>query len=440
MTYVIFLLMNPLETFHRSVRRHQSWNTYVGWLDGIFFAVGGSLVSHITVLPVFLRFLTESKLTIGMVHTFTMIGIFAPQIFSAHYIESLPLKKGVVIFVGALMRLPWLVLALIVPMMIRLPPPYPVLLFLAFYLIFTTGWGLVIPPWLDIIGKIILPRKRGAFLGIRFTLGRVLAIPGAILSYVLIKSFPFPYNFALCFAGAFIILNVSLFFFALTREVPYPVVKKHIKFTRFLKSLPGVLRRDTNFLYYNIAYSLIAFTNISLAFFSVYAVERFQLPASYAGIFTAIFMGAQGLMGILWGLIGDRHGHKISMVFSAVMSILAALTALIAPSAAFLYACFFFAGGYISATLVSNMNIVLEFCPPEERPLYIGLSNSFAAPVFVLSPVLGGIIVDHFSYQTAFGLSAFLTFLGLMVLVFLVKDPRFLPGESSLKEPSDTAH
>ncbi|PIV85121.1 MAG: hypothetical protein COW52_04020, partial [Nitrospirae bacterium CG17_big_fil_post_rev_8_21_14_2_50_50_9] len=89
------------------------------------------------------------------------------------------------------------------------------------------------------------------------------------------------------------------------------------------------------------------------------------------------------------------------------------------------YAVFLFAGGYISATLISNMNIVLEFCPPEERPLYIGLSNSFAAPVFALSPIIGGMIVDHFSYQTVFMAAALLTGIGLLVLVFLVRDPRF---------------
>jgi MFS family permease len=418
-------MKNRLEEFQHSVHRHHRWNTFIGWMDGIFFALGGSLVSHITVLPVFLRILTESKFAIGMVHTLTMIGIFAPQIFSAHYIESMPLKKKVVIILGAIMRLPWLALAIILPFMIHLPEPFPVFIFFIVYLIFTTGWGLMIPPWLDMIGRIILPRKRGTFLGVRFTLGRIFAIPGAILCFFLIQEFPFPYNFALCFAASFILLNISLFFFVLTQETPYPIVKKKIHLIRFLRSLPGVLRKDRNFLYYNIAYSLIAFTNLSLSFYAVYAVERFQLPSSYAGIFTALFMGSQAVTGILWGIIGDRYGHKISMVISAFMSILASLTALTASSQTLFLTCFLFAGGYISATLISNMNMILEFCPPEERPLYIGLANSFAAPVFVLSPIMGGLIVDTFSYEATFALSAFLTFLGLVFLIFAVKDPRF---------------
>ncbi|PJA74821.1 MAG: hypothetical protein CO150_05965 [Nitrospirae bacterium CG_4_9_14_3_um_filter_53_35] len=417
--------MNSMEQFQHSVNRHHRWNLSIGWLDGIFFALGGSMISHITVLPVFLRMFTESKLTISVVHSLTMIGIFVPQIFSAHYIESMPMKKGMVILLGGIMRLPWLILALILPMIVQLPSPYPLVIFFPLYLIFTTGWGLIIPPWLDMMGRIILPNKRGIFLGIRFTLGRVLSIPGAILTFFIIKGFPFPYNFALCFATAFIILNLSLFFFSLTREIPYPVVKKKIALFPFLKSLPGILRRDTNFLYYNISYTLIAFTNLSLSLYSVYAVEHFHLPSSYAGIFTALFLGSQALTGLLWGAIGDRYGHKLSMVISALMSILAALTALTARSQTLFYAVFLFAGGYISATLISNMNIVLEFCPPEERPLYIGLSNSFAAPVFALSPIIGGMIVDHFSYQTVFMAAALLTGIGLLVLVFLVRDPRF---------------
>jgi MFS family permease len=429
--------MNSLEQYNDTVRRHHRWNTSIGWLDGIFFAFGASLISHITILPVFLRLLTDSKLVIGLVHTFTMMGIFFPQIFSAHYIESMPLKKGVVVFLGAVMRLPWLILALILPALVRLPETFTLLIFFALYLIFTLGWGLVIPPWLDIIGKIILPHKRGAFLGIRFTLGRIFGMIGAVFSIFLIKAYPFPYNFSLCFASAFILLNISLFFFALTREVPYPVVKKKIEFRHFMRSLPGVLRRDRNFFYYNLSFSLIAFTNLTLAFYSVYAVERFSLPSSYAGIFTTIFMISQGVTGVLWGYIGDRWGHKRSIMLAAGMSVLASVTALLAPSALLFQGTFFFAGGYMSGALVSNMNIILDFCSPEERPLYIGLSNSFAAPVFILSPLLGGLIVDHFSYSAAFGLSATLTSLGLFVLIFRVKDPRretkaFLSKERSV--------
>lgn len=416
--------MNTFDRYEKSVRRHQQWNIGVGWLDGIFFALGASFISHVTILPVFLRLLTESKLAIGMVHSLTMAGIFFPQIFSAHYIESMQLKKGLVVFVGAIMRLPWLILALILPWMVQLPAPYPLAIFFSLYLIFTFGWGLVIPPWLDIIGKIILPHRRGTFLGMRFTLGRAFGMAGALGSFFLIRAFPFPYNFALCFAAAFTILNISLFFFAMTREIPYPVVKKKIQLIHFLKSLPQVLKRDRNFLFYNIAFALIAFTNLTMAFYSVYGVERFHLPSNYAGIFTTVFMASQGVTGIIWGVLGDRKGHKITMVLSAFMSILGSVTALVAPSALFFNICFLFAGGYISGTLISNMNIVLEFCAPEERPLYIGLSNAFAAPIFIASPLLGGLIVDAFSYEAAFFMTGLLTFMGLLVLLFLVREPR----------------
>lgn len=437
--------MTSLEKYNHSVRRHHRWNTSVGWLDGIFFALGGSLVSHITVLPIFLRLLTESKMVIGLVHTITMVGIFLPQIISAHHIESMPLKKGLVTLIWAIMRLPWLILALLLPFMVRLPFPWPVVIFLLLYLVFTLGWGFGIPPWLDMIGRIILPRKRGAFLGIRFTLGRIFGMIGAVFSIYLIEAYPFPYNFAICFAAAFIFMNISLFFFALTREIPYPVVKKKIAFVDFMRALPDVFRRDPNFFYYNISFAFIAFTNLTLAFYSVYAVERFSLSSSYAGIFTAVFMASQAATGALWGFLGDRWGHKFCLVLSAIMSILAAVAAYCAPSVHLFYATFFFAGGYMSGALISNMNIVLEFCSPEERPLYIGLSNSFAAPVFIVSPLLGGWIVDHFSYRTAFATNAILTSVGLMVLLFFVKDPRRTPrqadrsdGRSLSAEPADS--
>jgi len=59
---------------------------------------------------------------------------------------------------------------------------------------------------------------------------------------------------------------------------------------------------------------------------------------------------------------------------------LAAASILLAPSAAWLVLTFALLGASTAGSLVSGLNIILEFCAPEDRPTYIGLTNTLLAP------------------------------------------------------------
>ena len=59
----------------------------------------------------------------------------------------------------------------------------------------------------------------------------------------------------------------------------------------------------------------------------------------------------------------------------------------------------------------------------EERPLYIGLSNTLCAPVTILAPVIGGWLADTVSFNATFMISAICGVLMAAALWFVMKDP-----------------
>jgi MFS family permease len=134
-------------------------------------------------------------------------------------------------------------------------------------------------------------------------------------------------------------------------------------------------------------------------------------------------------MNLVWGLIGDRIGHKAVLAGSAFALALAAFIAWLIASPLWLAVVFILLGASLAADEVSRLNIILEFCAPEDRPTYIGLTNTLLAPVMTLAPIIGGWLASLAGYQSMFVVAMIMAGLGGSLLVFWVREPRHIRPE-----------
>ncbi|MDQ1327541.1 MAG: hypothetical protein QG641_824, partial [Candidatus Poribacteria bacterium] len=142
------------------------------------------------------------------------------------------------------------------------------------------------------------------------------------------------------------------------------------------------------------------------------------------GRLTAITLFFQTISNPLWGQWGDKKGHKNVMAVSAAGMALSAIIAIFSNSTMGFYVVFAIIGASISADTISRLSIVLEFSPPEERPTYIGLTNTIRAPFSAIAPLHGGLLSDRFQYSFVFLLTAVIIAIGLFFLIVFVKEPR----------------
>ena len=68
--------------------------------------------------------------------------------------------------------------------------------------------------------------------------------------------------------------------------------------------------------------------------------------------------------------------------------------------------------------------MTVEFGTEDERPIYIGLSNTLVAPIAILAPLFGGWLADAAGYQATFLFAAVGGLVTTAVLYFLVREPR----------------
>jgi MFS family permease len=143
-----------------------------------------------------------------------------------------------------------------------------------------------------------------------------------------------------------------------------------------------------------------------------------------AGIMVAILLIGQVVLGPLMGRWGDRWSHRGVMSLGALGAAASALLAWRAASAGWFYAVFILEAMAVVAIWTIPIALSVSFAKSEqERPLYIGLSNTLCAPVTILAPVLGGWLADAAGFGATFIVSALSGLATTAVLWFVMKDP-----------------
>jgi MFS family permease len=412
-------------TFEREVERNFRWNFSVNLLDISFIMLGLSLISRETVIPLLVSKLTTSTVAIGLVPAFYTLGIYLPQLFGASVAEGMPRKKPFVSLIGGVgERLPYLLAGIAVLLLAETSPAAALVTLVVMFGISGASAGFATPAWFDMIAKVIPLRRRGLFTGLGHGLGALMGVAGAaVIGYVL-ERWQYPQNFALLFGLAFGAMVISWLGLVLNREPANPSVRPPTPLVDYLRRLPGVLRGDSNFARYIGAMMVVRGGTMAGSFYLVYGVDRFQLGGAEVGLLTGVLIGCQAIFNPLWGMLGDRRGHKLVLVGGALALALAALTVWLAPAWPWLVLAFTLLGAFLAADSASLLNIILEFCADEDRPTYIGLSNTLLAPVTALAPLLGGWLASALGFSPMFVLAAVLAGVGAALLIALVREPR----------------
>ena len=107
--------MAQADSLQRQVETNLRWNFVVNLLDITFIMFGLNLVSQSTIMPLLVSELTPSRVAIGLIPAVYSLGYLLPQLLTANFAESLPLKKPFVMLLGGLgERVPYLLIGLVV--------------------------------------------------------------------------------------------------------------------------------------------------------------------------------------------------------------------------------------------------------------------------------------------------------------------------------------
>ncbi len=411
--------------FDAEIHRNFRWNFSVNLVDGAFFWFGLSFAAPGTIMPLYVSHLTDSRLLIGLISAITGAGWYLPQLLTANYVAAMPVKKKLVVNVGLFSeRLPLAVMAASVFLFATRNPGLALAWFFLTLTWHTVGAGLVAISWQDMVAKVIPVNYRGRLLGTANALGTAAGIVGAAIAAAILAHYPFPTNFAICMALMAAFVLASWFAVALTREPPKQSSEPVISLREYLRRLPGLLRKDRNFALYLLSRVVAVFGRMGTGFVTVYAVQRWNLTDSQAGLYTTMLLAGEAIAYMGAGALGDRYGHKLVLEMGLALCALGMGIAVVSPSPVWIYGVFVALGALVAAETVSGIGISMEFGTAEERPTYMGLANTIPGLFSAVAPLMGGWLASWTNYGVLFVTAMLLSAVAWATLHWLVKEPR----------------
>jgi len=406
------------------VHRHLRRNVLALGVDFGLFLVGLSLASQSTVLPAFAAHLGAPYVVIGIIPAVMTTGWYLPSFFAAGHTQALPTKLPFVLRWTVWERVPFLVLAAVAFWLAEPAPRLALAAVIAMLVVITGVGGLLMPAWMDIVGRAIPTEMRGRFFAFATVLGSLGGLVGGFATAWVLAAVRAPVSYAVCFLGAAACMALSYVALVLVREPRGPAAEP-VPFKAHLRRAPALLRADRNLSWFLLARGAMVVGTMASGFYTVHALERYAAPDWRVGVFTSALLAGQTVGNVVLGWLADRAGHRLVLILGAAAGVGANVAALGAPSLDVFVAVFALSGVQFAAVNVSGMNVMLEFAPAvEERPTYVGLGNTALAPLTFAAPLVAGLMAQSLGFGAVFATAGLFGGLGLLLLLGRVQDPR----------------
>ena len=402
--------------------------------DSILFTVAMGILGTTTVIPDFVRHLTDSEILIGLSGSIFSIGFTLPQLFIARHMVRYARKKWW--FVGPNIPVRFVIL-LFAGITVWLGQDRLGLILLAFFICYgiaAFGDGVVGVPWADLAGSSLDNRWRARMFGFTSaTTGIIMLLLAPLISNILGDSGPgFPNNYAILFGLSGVLFVISIIPGLFFHELPGgKAVEKLPSFSEFLPELGHVLRDDVPFRAFIVTRIFSSLFMMAAPFYIGYATVQLKLSSEVA---VPVLLAMQTIGGLAGALVYTWLGARNNLLYiqlalgsAALLPICALLSGVIGPIP--LYFGFLVSGLATGINLLgSYLNWIVGYAPPDQRPVYVGLSNTVTAVVSFITPFISGTIVQSFGYRPLFLISL------LMALSALFVTLRFMPN-TQIEQP-----
>lgn len=393
-------------------------------VDYISFTVAFTFISLTSVLPAFVRQLTDSALVVGLTTAIYYAGLLLPQALIARLTADKPRKRPYAVATLAGRVAIWII-ALALWAGVAKNPTAMLVVFLVCLAIFVISDGGAIVTWMDIMARAIPAGRRARLFGSSQALSAIVGVGvGALISIILgNRGLAFPRNYALLFTLAAVSMVPSTVALVAMREPPARAETSVDKALSGRKTLAQAFR-DRRFRRMLNCRLLIGLMNLAAPFYVVHAQDVLHLPERTIGTFTIAYTVATIAASLLLGALGERRGpHAVIRVaaVAAAVSPLYALAAHIAGAGWLVtaYPIVFVGLGIVNSTwIVGFANYILELAPEGSHGAYIGVGNTVLGLLSV-APIVGGWLLEVSSYTVLFGLTAIGVLVGFAAVLRL---------------------
>ena len=391
-------------------------------LHEFFWGFGSAFHTIYAVVPLFLKELGSPEVIATSSAGLFSIIIAMPMLFVAALTRNITNTKKMVISVHCSILLVAFLMGYVFTFSKIGISPNAWKIYFILFIAYALSIGIIVPIWADFLEKTTKRSLRGKFFGVGFAFNSLGAFGGGIvLKYLLETEILFPRNFGFGFIILFISLSLGTVVFYFYKEKKYDRSSKSFK--TFRKETKEIITNRPNFHRYLFSRVFYCATLPALGLYAVYCQNKFNFDISEVGSFTILNVISMGVSSYMSGYIGDKHGHKTSMLLAYSFHLLAVILALFSNNMFWVYCIFISIGAGQGAFMPSAMNLIYDFANAEDKKTYMALIDSFLAPFAILFIAGIGFLVNDNKFVFSFYIIGFCLFISIIILHFFVKDP-----------------
>ena len=375
--------------------------------------------SLMTVVAALLRELRAPAMVIGALPAASTVGAALTQIPGALVFRRLRKRKGALVVallpIGAL----WVVTGLAIGALAPRRPHLATALLILLVGLSSTAGGFILPAWYDFINRMLPPSRRGRALGAMGASLASMTLLGGLYAAAVLGQSPGYTGFAMLFIVAGTLMLVASFGYSLVVEAelgtggPFSV-----------RDAWRLLRAPTSpWTRLILARWAIEVSRAPLIFATIVALSRFHLPAAYAGILGFLMAAGQAVAAPFGGWLGDRRGHKASMLAASVVAPAGTLLVLAAPHPWVAFAGFTLLG-CVGIGDLALTNLIIETAPEADKNMYSAMVETLMLPPRLIGPVGAGVVAQFASPTAALVIAAALQVIAVAAVARLVVEPR----------------
>ena len=409
-------------------RSAESRNALLAAGAHVAFGYGMGLVGVLTVMPLLLSSLGAGKVLIGVAWGMGAAGWFVLEVPAMYLLGGGPRgKRFLCLWSFFTVVPPYLAIGAAVYLLGAGRPALCLALLLVLIAFRWMGEGASYPFWDDWLARLFSQRMRGRALGM---IAAAIAVGGGLAALTagqVQRLVAFPLNYALLFAGAAVFFGLMLAVLYRVRE-PAPPPAQDPLTARDMLALFRKSLREPNYRRYLVGRILLTFGGGAVGFYAVHfsSPEGGSLSDSTIITLGLCLTTSQAVGSYVLGHLGDRSGHKASVVIGAGAQVLSVLVAYLGHGLGAAIGAFLLLGLALSASWSSHLNMLYETCPHESRVAHLTVSNGVLSPFLVLVPLGTGWLMDAISVRAVIGLSIVPAVLGTAWMLLAVREPRTL--------------
>ena len=409
--------------YELQVRRDLNRNFYAHLAHGMLGQTGFRLINAPTFLPAYIMLLSGgSEMMVGLALSLQALGMTLTPFVGANLIEHRKRVLPVGFFVGGMMRLSVLLIALSGLLFGGTQALIAIMICLTL-LGLSQGMQGVIFNFL--MSKVIPVKKRGRLTGLRnFLAGITSAAVAWLGGHYLLGETPTAQGYSFTFLLAFILTSIGLLLLLFVREPEPPTVKIKQGLWQRLGEVPALLRDDPAFTRYFLARSLATMGRMAMPFYILYAGQTIGLTGQTLGIITFAFTIAGTFSNLAWGAMADRRGFRGTFLLSISLWVLSTLLLLVASGLWATVLVFVGIGAAVQGFQNSSQNLTLEFGDRDNLPVRIAIANTASEVAGTIGPLLGGGLAAMLGFEAVFAASITFLVIGGIVVRIYVPEPR----------------